>query len=61
MRVGLVMPGFSAGPDDWCIPALRLFAAHLAQTDDVRLLALRYPYRAGRFAFDRDMNWCSIL
>jgi glycosyltransferase involved in cell wall biosynthesis len=49
MRVGLVMPGFSAGSDDWCIPALRIFAAHLARTDDVRLLTLRYPYRAGRY------------
>src|SRR5262245_28120732 len=49
MRVGLVMPGFSAGPDDWCIPALRIFAALLAQTDDVRLLTIRYPYRAGRY------------
>jgi glycosyltransferase involved in cell wall biosynthesis len=49
MRVGLVTPGFSAGPDDWCIPALRIFAAQLARADDVRLLTIRYPYRAGRY------------
>jgi glycosyltransferase involved in cell wall biosynthesis len=52
MRVGLVMPGFSAGPDDWCIPALRGFAARLARTDEVRLLTLRYPYRASRYTVE---------
>ncbi|MBV9354106.1 MAG: glycosyltransferase [Chloroflexi bacterium] len=52
MRVGLVMPGFSAGPDDWCIPALRSFAACLARTDEVRLLTLRYPYRPSRYAVE---------
>ncbi len=46
------MPGFSAGPDDWCIPALRSLAARLARTDEVRLLTLRYPYRASRYAVD---------
>ncbi|HET8628144.1 MAG TPA: glycosyltransferase [Thermomicrobiales bacterium] len=50
MRVGLVVPGFSADERDWCIPALRDLAARLATTDDVRVLALRYPHRIGRYA-----------
>jgi glycosyltransferase involved in cell wall biosynthesis len=47
MKVGLVVPGFSADADDWCIPALRNLVAALAQEDEVVVLALRYPYRAG--------------
>lgn len=49
MKIGIVVPGFSAGPDDWCIPALRHLVARLAQTDDVRVIALRYPYRPHRY------------
>jgi len=52
MRVGLVVPGFSADADDWCIPALRHLARALARTDDVRVVALRYPYRAARYAVE---------
>ena len=48
MRVGLVVPGFSAHADDWCIPALRHLARALATQDDVRVIAVRYPYRASR-------------
>lgn len=50
MNVGLIVPGFSAGPDDWCIPALRDFVARLAVADHVRVLTLRYPPRRGRYA-----------
>ncbi len=49
MRVGVIVPGFSADADDWCIPALRHLVQQLAATDEVRVLALRYPYRAGRY------------
>jgi glycosyltransferase involved in cell wall biosynthesis len=52
VRVGLVVPGFSADANDWCIPALRHLARALARTDDVRLVAVRYPYRAGRYAVE---------
>jgi glycosyltransferase involved in cell wall biosynthesis len=50
VRVGLVVPGFSADADDWCIPALRHLVAELARTEDVRVIALRYPYRPARYA-----------
>src|SRR5712691_5052833 len=52
MRVGLVVPGFSADADDWCIPALRHLARTLARTDDVRVVAVRYPYRAARYSVE---------
>jgi glycosyltransferase involved in cell wall biosynthesis len=53
MRVGLVVPGFSADADDWCIPALRHLARGLAASgDDLRVVAVRYPYRAGRYVID---------
>ena len=52
MNIGLVVPGFSADATDWCIPALRHLARTLAARDDVRVLALRYPYSAGRYAID---------
>jgi len=52
MRVGLIVPGFSADAADWCIPALRHLARALARTDAVRVVAVRYPYRAGRYAIE---------
>src|SRR6266851_495972 len=52
MRVGLVVPGFSADADDWCIPALRHLARALARTDDVRVVAVRYPYQPARYSVD---------
>ncbi len=52
MRVGLVVPGFSADERDWCIPALRDFARSIAENDDVRVIALRYPYARSRYQVD---------
>ncbi len=52
MNVGLVVPGFSAEPTDWCIPALRDFAHTLAVSDSVRVIAVRYPYRGDRYRID---------
>ncbi|MBV9328737.1 MAG: glycosyltransferase [Chloroflexi bacterium] len=52
MRIGLVVPGFSADPVDWCIPALRHLARSLASTNQVRVIAIRYPYRAARYVID---------
>ena len=49
MRIGLVVPGFSADADDWCIPALRHLVVQLALHNDVHVLALRYPYRPSRY------------
>ena len=53
MRIGLVVPGFSADPTDWCIPALRHLVTRLSETDDVLVVAVRYPYRVDRYAIGR--------
>ncbi len=49
MRVGLLVPGFSAGPGDWCIPALRNLVSQLAGDADLHVFALRYPYQPARY------------
>ena len=49
MRVGLVVPGFSADAAIGAFPALRHLARGLAAGDDVRVVAVRYPYRAARY------------
>lgn len=50
MRIALLVPGFSAGESDWCIPALRDLVTELSKKDEVRVVALRYPY--GRAEYD---------
>ena len=49
MRIALIVPGFSADPSDWCIPALRDLVRQLATTTDVHVFALRYPARRSRY------------
>jgi glycosyltransferase involved in cell wall biosynthesis len=49
MRIGVIVPGFSADQSDWCIPALRHLTRELATTDEVRVIAIRYPHRARRY------------
>jgi len=49
MRIALIVPGFSADEQDWCIPALRNLASELARTDEVVVIALRYPHQAARY------------
>lgn len=57
MRVGLLVPGFSADEQDWCVPALRSFVQVLSRTDDVQVFALRYPGLRRRYgAFGADVQ-----
>ncbi len=46
MKIGIVLPGFSASEADWCIPALldlvRCLSKH--RGIDLHLFPLRYPY-----------------
>ena len=46
MRIGLIVPGFSASEDDWCIPALLNSVEKLAQNHEVHVFTLRYPHHA---------------
>ena len=45
MKVGLVVPGFSADAADWCIPVLVDVVRELSRCVDVHIFSLRYPYR----------------
>jgi glycosyltransferase involved in cell wall biosynthesis len=47
LRIGIVVPGFSANESDWCIPALTSLVRRLAEEHRVRVFALRYPPREG--------------
>lgn len=49
MRLGLIVPGFSASEDDWCIPALLNLVRELAQRHEVHVFTLRYPHRRGTY------------
>lgn len=51
MRLALVVPGFSAAEDDWCIPALHHLARRLGADHELRVLALRHPTPARRYRF----------
>ncbi len=49
MNIGILIPGFSDGEADWCIPVYLDLVRSLAQTDSVRVFALRYPSRRDRY------------
>ena len=50
MKIGLVVPGFSAHEHDWCIPALLNFVRRLATENCVHVFALEYPYRRDEYS-----------
>ena len=49
VKIGLVLPGFSAHERDWCIPALLDFVRVLAQRAEVHVFTLRWPEHAARY------------
>ncbi|MDA2939028.1 glycosyltransferase [Acidobacteria bacterium AH-259-A15] len=49
MKIGLILPGFSAHEDDWCIPALLRLVRQLATRAEIHVFTLRYPYRKGHY------------
>ena len=44
MNIGILIPGFSSDENDWSIPVQQHLARILSQSDDVRIIALRYPH-----------------
>lgn len=44
MRIGLVLPGFSASETDWCIPVQLALVRELAQRAEVHIFPMRYPF-----------------
>lgn len=49
MKIGLILPGFSAHERDWCIPALSDYVRALAGRAEVHVAALRWPERGGTY------------
>jgi glycosyltransferase involved in cell wall biosynthesis len=49
VKVGLIVPGFSAHEQDWCIPALMDYARLLARQAEVHVFTLRWPERGGTY------------
>ncbi len=45
MNIGILLPGFSSDEQDWAIPVQLNLVREMAQHDDVRVVALRYPHR----------------
>lgn len=52
MRIGILLPGFSANADDWAIPVQQNLARALASRDDLRIIALRYPHHRQTYRLD---------
>jgi len=50
MKIGLVVPGFSADEQDWCIPALLDHVRTLAAQAEVHIFTLRWPERGGAYS-----------
>ena len=53
MRLAIVIPGFQADADDWCIPAFTNLARELSQSASVEVFALRYPHRRSSYRVGR--------
>lgn len=49
LRVVWIVPGFSSSLEDWCIPALLDLAQAVARRCDLKIIAMRYPYRRDRY------------
>ncbi len=50
MKLAIVIPGFRASEDDWCIPAFTNLAAELARSVETHIFALRYPCMRANYA-----------
>ncbi|MBZ0309296.1 MAG: glycosyltransferase [Anaerolineae bacterium] len=44
MRIGILIPGFSASEADWSIPVYLNLVRELARSHDVRVFPIRYPF-----------------
>lgn len=49
MKIALIVPGFSAHEQDWCIPFLLDHVRTLAQWAEVHVFTLRWPERGGTY------------
>jgi glycosyltransferase involved in cell wall biosynthesis len=49
MRLAIVIPGFQANEEDWCIPAFTNLARELSKSVSIHVFALRYPHTRGTY------------
>ena len=49
MRIGLILPGFSASEEDWCIPTILNLIRELARYHEIYVFTLRYPHFSGGY------------
>ncbi len=50
LRIGMILPGFSADASDWCIPVQLDLARRLSDEADVIVFPLRYPHHRRPYA-----------
>jgi glycosyltransferase involved in cell wall biosynthesis len=53
MRLAIVIPGFQANEEDWCIPAFTNLARELSKSSSIHVFALRYPHTRGSYRIGR--------
>lgn len=53
MKLALVIPGFQANEQDWCIPAFTNLARELAESCELHVFTLRYPSQKRRYRIGR--------
>ncbi|MFN8472668.1 MAG: glycosyltransferase [Anaerolineae bacterium] len=52
LRIGIVVPGFSANAGDWCIPVQLDLARRLSCDADVTVFPLRYPHHRQAYTIE---------
>lgn len=56
LKIGILLPGFSADASDWAIPVQHNLMQALSAVEDLRILALRYPHRREKYrVFDTEV------
>ncbi len=57
LKIGIILPGFSADESDWCIPVQLHLSRRLSQRADVHIFPLRYPHRRQSYSvFDATVH-----
>jgi glycosyltransferase involved in cell wall biosynthesis len=57
VKIALILPGFSAHEQDWCIPVLLDYVRALSREDEVHVITLRWPERRARYrVFGADVR-----
>lgn len=52
MKIGFLLPGFSARSDDWAIPVQQNLAREIAKSHELRIIPMRYPATKTPYSLD---------